>query len=76
MKKLSKAIIIYSIIIVVGFSVSMAYHSQFLEIISTGEYVIGFNVIRETEVKKKKKFLMLWQILRIIPKFCQKMSYQ
>jgi len=56
MRKLSKAIIIYSIIIVSGFSVSMLYHSQFCEIISTGEYVIGFNVIRETEVKKEKIF--------------------
>jgi len=56
MRKLSKAIIIYSIIIVSGFSVSMAYNSQLLEIISTGEYVIGFNVIRETEVKKEKIF--------------------
>jgi len=56
MRKLSKAIIIYSIIIVSGFSVSMLYHSQFFGIISTGEYVIGFNVIRETEVKKEKIF--------------------
>jgi len=54
MRKLSKAIIIYSIIIVSGFSVSMLYHSQFFGIIATGEYVYGFNVIRETEVKKEK----------------------
>jgi len=56
MKKLSKAIIIYSIIIVSGFSVSMVYHFQSLGIIPTGEYVIGFNVIKETEVKKEKIF--------------------
>jgi len=56
MRKLSKAIIIYSIIIVSGFSVSMLYHSQFFGIIATGEYVIGFNVYRETEVKKEKIF--------------------
>jgi len=56
MRKLSKAIIIYSIIIVSGFSVSIAYHSQLLEVIFTGEYVVEFNVIKETDVKKEKIF--------------------
>jgi len=62
MKKLSKAIIIYSIIIVIGFGVSMTYHSQFLDVIITGEYVIGFNVIRETEVNKEKIFNVMADI--------------
>jgi len=62
MKKLSKAIIIYSIIIVIGFGVSMTYHSQFLDVIITGEYVVGFNIIKETEVNKERIFDVLADI--------------
>ncbi len=56
MKKLSKAIIIYSIIIVIGFTASIVYHSQLEITLPTGEYVIGFNIVKETEVNKEKIF--------------------
>ena len=56
MKKLSKAIIIYSIIIVIGFTASIVYHSQLEITFPTGEYVIGFNIVKETEVNKERIF--------------------
>jgi len=56
MKKLSKAIIIYSIIIVIGFTASIVYHSELEITFPTGEYVIGFNIVKETEVNKERIF--------------------
>jgi len=56
MKKLSKAIIIYSIIIAIGFTASIVYHSQLEITLPIGEYVIGFNIVKETEVSKERIF--------------------
>jgi len=56
MKKLSKAIIIYSIIIVIGFTANIVYHSELEITLPTGEYVIGFNIVKETEVNKERIF--------------------
>jgi len=56
MKKLTKVIIIYSVIIVIGFILSTSYHNQIIGKPILGEIIMGFNVEKITDVKREKIF--------------------